>query len=181
MPAQDAPLQDPGTEIKGRMIEAAASITRPANTTAYTARDAIADNTSGATILTFAGAARRIGKGGYIVGVRIASDKAVAVVKYKLHLFQSAPTVIADNSPMTAPLYADIAKYVGSLTLPTAALENTGGAAYAQQDTTLEPPLAMAYICDSDETNLYGMLETLTAFTPTSGQFFDIRLMLELN
>lgn len=176
------PVLDPGEEVKGRMAAVSATITRPSNTTAYAAKDAIADKTSSATILTFSSVARANGKGGYIVGIRIMTNQIANVAQYKLHLFKNAPTVISDNVAMTAPLFSDASDYLGSITLIAVVSEDgSAGAAYTQQDTTLEPPLSIAYLCDTDDVNIYGMLETLTVFTPASGQKFDIRLTCELN
>lgn len=175
------PVLDEGQEVKGRMVEANATITRPADTNAYLANDTIADKTSGATILTFANMARRVGKGGYITGIRIGTNKDDFLAQFRLHLFKTAPTVLGDNVPMTAPLYADIDEYLGHITLPTAILQAATSAVYSQQDTTLEPPVAIPYLCGAAETSLYGMLETRTALTPASGQLFDIRLMAEIN
>jgi len=170
-----------GDEVKGKMNEVRIQITRPANTTAYLANDTIADKTSSATILTFANVARQNGRGGYLVGLRIGTNKDAFLARFRLHLFNVAPTVLSDNAPMTAPLFADLSSYLGHITLATAILQVAGSAVFAQQDTTTEPPLAFPYLCADDDRSIYAMLETRTALTPSSAQKFEIWGTFEIN
>lgn len=174
-------ILDEGREVKGRMVRASQAFTRPSNTTAYAAKDAVADGTSSPTILTFANLARKVGRGGYITGIQIFTDDDTVTEVFRLHLFSSSPTAINDNAAMTAPLYADVSKYVCNIKLAAMASQNSAGAAQTQQGTTMEPPVAIPYICGSSETSLYGMLEAVSGFTPTSGQKFTVILIAEVN
>ena len=178
---QEVSGKNEGKQVKGLMTEVNAQIIRPADTNAYIANDTIADKTSGATIITFASVARRNGGGGYITGLRIGTNKDDFLSQFRLHLFKTAPTVLSDNAPMTAPLYADIASYLGHITLSTAILQAASSAVFAQQDTTIEPPVAIPYMCADGSRDIYGMLETRIALTPASAQKFDIRMMIEVN
>lgn len=151
-----------------------AEVTRPANTTLYTALDAIADSASAPTIITFSGAAEKAGRGGKIIGAHIGTDQTANVEVFKLHLFNTAPTPINDNAAMTAPLYADIDIYIGSITFPAAADENATGAAFAQSTTP-----GLNFITDAAANDIYGMLEGTLGFTPASGQKFYMTLFIE--
>jgi len=167
-------------EVGGRKLRVSTEVTRPANTTAYTAKDAIADAASGALVWTFTGVARGIGGGGYIVLANIGTNQTTNTETFKLHLFNAAPTALQDNAACTAPLYADLSKYVGTITFPACAVEGTGATmAYANatpNDSGTKLP--MAYLCGADA-NLYGLLETPNGFTPASGQKFTIILVTE--
>ena len=53
--------------VGGKSVQKSASFTRPADTTAYAANDAIADSTTAPTLLSFANCANAVGGQGYIV------------------------------------------------------------------------------------------------------------------
>lgn len=156
------------------------TITRPADTTTYTAKDTIADLTSGATILTFADAARDNGRGGFIHAASMQVDQVLNTDIYKLHLFSASPAVVlSDNAPMTAPLPADVAIYLGALTFPAAVQEQGLGDAYAQTEASSKPRIPMPYVCGSASTSLFGMLECVTGHTPDDSGVYTVRLVLE--
>ena len=167
----------PARMVFSILTEVSVTITRPADTTAYTAKDAVADSTSVPTILTFPDVAFANGRGGYIVSARIYTDQVTNVAQYKLHLFNQAPTPINDNAAMTAPLMTDNQTYQGAIIWPAAASEDGSvGAAFAQLTTDVEPISPHMFQCATHSRDLYGMLETLDAFTPASGQTFRVTL-----
>lgn len=158
--------------IHGWTVQSAVEITRPANTTAYTAKDAIADLTSGATILTFANCARSAGGSGYVTKARLQTDQAANVSAYRLHLYDATLTSVVDNAPMTV-LYANRASYLGYIDFPAASTDGSDTATSQSTDKPL-PFVAVG-------TSLFGMLETITGFTPASGQKFYVQLGIEQN
>ena len=58
-----------------RSVRKSVSFTRPADTTAYAANDAIADSTSAPTLLSFADCANANGGQGYIVKTRLLTNQ----------------------------------------------------------------------------------------------------------
>jgi hypothetical protein len=80
---------------------ASVEITRPANTTAYTAKDVIG------TIMTFSNALKSNAGNGYITKVRLMGDVSTQTFKSKLHLYSVSPTAVVDNDPFTL-LYSNI-------------------------------------------------------------------------
>lgn len=151
----------------------AATLTRPADTTAYAAKDAISNSTSAPTYLTFANLARVSGGSGYIVKAQLMTNQSTNVAQYRLHLFNTAPTAINDNSPYTL-LWANRASRVGYIDFGAAATEGSGSdAANSQNDT------ARLHFVTSGSASLFGILETLSAFTPASDQVFYIALSAE--
>lgn len=163
------------------IVPVSASKQRPNDTTAYTAKDAIAESTSVATVWTFANAARVAGGSGKVVGANLLTDQAANTSAYKLHLYSVAPTALQDNSPCTAPLYADAAKYVGTIVFPAAGTEGAGAtAAYSnltQFTTGGNLPLPFKAV----DANLYALLETVGGFTPAMQQNFTVQLLIGQN
>jgi hypothetical protein len=177
-----APRNEEPRPVVGNTIEIAATVTRPSNTTAYAAKDTVADETSGATIINFPNAAMEANRGGYITGATIMTDQVANTAQFKLHLFHTTPTVLSDNVAMTAPLFADRAKYIGSITFPAVASEDaSAGAAFAQATTTAEPQFPIPFVSATADSDIYAMLETIDSFTPASAQIFYIVLRVEQN
>lgn len=161
---------------------AAGELTRPANTTAYAAKDAVSDSDSAPTLLNFANVARENGGSGYIVKARLFSNQSTLTARFRLHLFHTAPTPINDNSPYTL-LYANRANRIGYIDFPAAGTEGSGSDAASSLVTpnVSGGMLPLAFVCADNDPDLYGMLEALDAFTPASGQKFYIELDCELN
>jgi hypothetical protein len=154
------------------------SLTRPADTTAYSALDTVSDSTSAPTVMEFTGMARANGGTGTIVKARLVTDQSTNAARFRVHLFHTSPTAINDNSPFTF-LAADRNKRVGTIDFPAMATEGTGSdgasAMRPSADGAYAPP-NLWYKCAAEDTKLYGILETLDAFTPASGQLFWVEL-----
>lgn len=163
-------------QVGGYMGPVAATITRPADTTAYAAKDAVADSTSAPTVLTFSKIARLPGSSGYIVKARLMTNQSTNTARFRLHLYHTAPTAINDNAAHTL-LWANRANRVGYIDFPAAQTEGTGSDAANSQNDTVRMP----FVCASASRHLYGLLETLDAFTPASGQIIYIELTADQN
>jgi hypothetical protein len=163
-------------EVGGKLTTSTASFTRPADTTAYAAKDAVSNSTTAPTVLTFTGAGRAAGGTGYITGVRLTTDQSTNGAQFRLHLYAIAPTAINDNAAQTL-LWADRAKRIGYIDIGPLVTEGAGSDAAG----ALNADIRLPYKCDTADTHLYGLLETLTAFTPASAQNFHIALALDQN
>jgi hypothetical protein len=163
-------------EVGGRIVVSTATFARPADTTAYAAKDAVSDSTSAPTVLTFAGAGRVVAGTGYITGMRFMTDQSTNVAQFRLHLYSIAPTAINDNAAQTL-LWANRAKRVGYIDIGPLSTEGSGSDAASGLNTDIRLP----YKCDTADTNLYGLLETLTAFTPASAQNVYIVIACDQN
>src|SRR5512142_392177 len=109
----------PATSDVPGAYRSVATITRPANTTAYTAGDVIGD-TNGSAIITLPFAGFR---GGFIQpqSVRLliySGTLPTSMTSLRLHLYSAAPTAIADNAAWDLPA-ADRAAYIDYIDLPT--------------------------------------------------------------
>jgi len=150
-----------------------ATFARPADTTAYAAKDAVSNSTSSPTVLTFTGMARVSGGGGKIRVARLLTDQSTNTSLFRLHLFRTAPTAINDNAAYTL-LWANRANRIGFIDF--AALQTEGSGSDAAAGINRYADLEFV---TSGSANLFGMLEVLGAFTPTSGQNFYIELLAE--
>lgn len=159
------------------LVTVSVEVTRPADTTAYAAKDAVDASTSAPAGFVFAGMAGFAGGTGYLVKTVLATDQKTNVARFRLHLFNAAPTYINDNSPYLL-LYANLASRVGTIDFDAAATEDATNstAAISQKVGNLLP-----FVCAAADANLYGILETLDAFTPASGQKFTVKLTADQN
>lgn len=151
-----------------------AEFTRPADTTAYAANDAVSNSTSAPTILTFSDVARVAGGTLYIVKAELCTDQAACVASFRLHLFTTSVTPINDNAALTS-LWTTRASRVGYIDFPAVAQEGSGStSAFALWTGQLQ------VVCGATA-NLFGLLQTKAAFTPASAQNFSIRLGVDRN
>ena len=150
-------------------FETSDSQTRPANTTAYAAQDVVGEATAANLEFTGVGGI----SGGMVlltaVSLRIDSDAAVVAGAMRLHLFNEAPTPIADNSAFNI-LAKDRAAYLGYIDIP--APTRFDDTQYAQDDTIRKGPIQLA----KGSMTLYGVLETVGAFTPASAVVKTVKL-----
>lgn len=162
----------------GQHGNANASFTRPSNTTAYTAKDVVSNSTSGTTPMRFTNIARALGKGGYITKARITTDNKSFTPRLRLWLYTvDNPSVLPDNSPYGL-LWANRDTRIGYIDFDALATEDSTNSDSA---ATLRADVRLAFTCDPASQNLWGVLETLDAATPASGQQFRVDLEAEQN
>lgn len=162
------------TQVSGQLKAASASITRPADVLAYTAKDVV--SASPAAVLSFGNLARVNGGSGYITKIRLMTNQSTNTARYRLHLFTSTITPIADNSPYTL-LYSNASLRIAAIDLPALITEGTDSTAAYAMDATIRVP----FKCASESMTIYGVLETLDGFTPASEQQFFIELTADVN
>lgn len=160
----------------GPIISINDSFTRPADTSAYLANDAIAavTNYSALTAMRSLGVGRVAGGCGYITGLRVWTQQTNVTARIRVHLYSVAqPTnsVAGDNYPMTIS-YLNAWQRLQHVDLPAMQSGVYGGDASLTSDMTVRLP----FKCDAGMTNIYYRLETLDAFTPTSaaGWFISV-------
>ena len=109
IPAGEAHLGEVGGN--GAMISTA--FTRPADTTAYAAGDAVGDSTSALTMQALANATRVSGGSGYIVGIRITTDKKSITPRLRVHFWNTNGATLSNDNAAYQSRYADSSKKVG--------------------------------------------------------------------
>ena len=162
--------------VGGTTRTAAVTLTRPADTNAYAAKDAVSDSTSAPTVLTFSNIARLNGGSGYITKARLMTNQSSNIARYRLHLYHTAPAAINDNSQFTL-LWANRTNRVGYIDFDALNTEGTGSDAAGALNTAIR----LAFVCAAASDDLIGRLETLDAFTPANAQVFYIELTAECN
>lgn len=160
--ANPAPVQSPG-------FVSSVSQTRPNDTTAYTALDVVGASPAANMQFTSIGSVA----GGHVIitGISLRIDVASVpsgMTTFRLHLFDAAPTAIADNSAMNL-IAADRSKYLGFIEIPTPV--DLGDTCWSRNDNiNFKCKLASA------STDLYGVLQTVSGFTPSSQTVKTVRI-----
>jgi hypothetical protein len=85
---------------------------------------------------------------------------------YRLHLYNEAPTAIADDAAFNVPS-ADLAKYIGWIDIPT--LTDVGDSCVTNYDN-------INFTAKLAGTGLYGILQCIGAETPAANAVFTILL-----
>lgn len=168
--------------IGGQLIPVAVTLTRPADTAPYAALDAISDSTSSPTIVfAFTNLLRIAGGSGTILkGILRSNNKLNTGVQFRLHLFRVAPTAINDNSPYTM-LDANTANTLGVINFNATYTEDPTGSTGVEALANIGDGSNVPLVVNSSTRTIYGLLQTLTGFTPISGQTFYIELSLDAN
>jgi len=167
--------------VSGGAAESSVSVTRPSNTTAYTAGDVlgIADAgtpaNAGSAILEFAsiGAA---GSNIMLTNAQMAINVAglpAGMTTFRLHLYSAAPTAILDNAAWDL-VAGDRAAYLGYVDIEK--IVDVGSTLFVQTDKLANATLPKQVKLADAATSLYGLLVTNGGFTPTSGAVKKITL-----
>jgi len=144
------------------------TITRPDNTTAYTAADVVGNTSS---IIEFG----RLSPGTHMIkGARLLyGENAIpgGMAAYNLHLYDWSPTNIADNAAWTLS-EADSTHYLGKvvLTLPV----DLGAACFSKDDS-----VNMTINVADNASSVFGLLETVGGYTPVAETVHTISLDID--
>lgn len=155
--------------VDGKAYRTTATITRPSNTTLYTAGDVVGD-TGGSAIVTLSGAGPA---GGYVLLQSLSlvfSDSVVpaGMAAFRVHFYSTSPTAIVDNAPFDL-VSGDRSTYMGYVDLPTP--QDFGSSLYTQTDY---PGRLMKLATGS--TALYAEIETRGGYTPVSASTVSLRI-----
>lgn len=161
--------------VGGKSVTSTYAFARPADTTAYSANDVIADSESSPTIISLANIARAVGGQSYIVKARVLTDQKTCTARMRLSLFQTEPKPLNDNAPKTR-LWDDRVISLGSIDFDPMTTEDATNSTAASAMWTNAP---INIVCDAASTTIYGILSTLDAFTPESLQQFYIAIDVE--
>lgn len=168
--APDQPL--PTT---GAASVVSANLTRPANTTTYTANTGLANATSGATYLTFSNVCRAAGKVVLVPHLTVI-DFANQTTKLSgmIVFFKEPPgTIISDNAAFNLAS-ADIANKVLTVPFTVSTVLNSGAGASGIVEAQLVGTNYEAN-CGSSA-NLYAMVEVTNAYVPVSAEQFTFTI-----
>jgi hypothetical protein len=150
--------------------------TRPNDTAPYTALDVVGE--SPAENLEFAGigpeAEGAVNGKVVITHVALRMDRnsvPAGMTQFRLHLFNAAPTAIADNAAFNL-IAADRAAYQGYIEIPTPL--DLGDTIYNDTEGGYYP--VRKEVTVNSMGNLYGVLQTVGAYTPAAQTTFNVAL-----
>lgn len=143
-------------QVGGAVVKVAVEKTRPADTNAYTANDALNESASAGTNWTFA-LGRLAAGSGLIVAAHILTDDVTWVSRMELSLFDANPAVINDNAEATG-LYANAALHMGRIAWPALSRHTANSTMNDAAVWNLNIP----YKCVAGG-NIYGILRVLDA------------------
>lgn len=161
-------IGDSAVQARGQGFRSEVTFSRPANTTAYTANDVVGSATSAIHEFTQVGP-----RGGDLIVFAAELFVNLSAVPsgmgaFRLHLYSSSPTAIADNAAFDL-VAGDRDAYMGFAEFSTP--EDLGSTLFSQaRFVYMEAQLV------SGVTSLFAQLETRGAYTPTSGEGYRLRL-----
>jgi hypothetical protein len=151
-----------------------ATFTRPADTNAYTANDAVANDTGAATLIDFGEVVDNVGDGGYITKAWLYTNQSTNTARFRLWLFVTDAFGTPNDNASGLINLVRAAGTMGYIDFPACAAGS--GVAFA---FTYGSPLNFQTQVAANTKHLFGYLQTLDAFTPVSGQLFGILLGIE--
>lgn len=157
----------------GGFLTVSAGFTRPADTTAYTIGDLVANSTSAAVPLQISGASRFVGEAIRLERCRMkVSNTTLTNASFRVYVFRGDPTLtVQDNAQFnnSSVLACAIARLVGhfDVTLDTTGSDGAKGIGVPATGSgvTLAP---------DDGSTLFILVEARAAYTPTSAETFTI-------
>lgn len=150
------------------VVTCSTDITRPADTTAYAANDALSDSTSAPTSggFTFTSAARFSGGSGIITDLSVSSSAATGAMQGEIWIFDTSVTNINDNSAF-AISDSEVKTVVAKVPFTTIADTNN---AYVQVQN-----LNIGFTCVGSA-NLRFLVKIKAAYTPASAEVITVRI-----
>lgn len=154
--------------VRGYAFSVTQSVTRPADTTAYTSGDCFSDSTSAPTSGGFllSSVARVTGGGGVLTDLMISST-ALSAMQGRIWLFNQAVTNANDNASLSLS-DGDLLNCIGAWPF-TLAVSANNSFCHLQN-------LAKAFVC-SGSPDLRFLIEVTAAYTPTSAETLRVRAM----
>lgn len=160
-----------------------ASFTRPADTTQYAIGDLVANSTSAGSVSAMSWIVsppytRQSGYSPvYVSGVRLHASKAsVTSAAFRVHLYSATPTFTSagDNSAFGTVVATGNANWLASFDVTMVALHADGASGIAVPTEGFVVPQVPS------GTTVYGLIEALNTYTPSSGETFTAELVCEV-
>jgi hypothetical protein len=165
-----APGENHIGEVGGNLGTSSINFARPNDSTAYAANDGV-----GGFVLNFTNISRINGGWGYISKAMCATNQATMPGQLRLHLFNfAAIAVVADNAPFTTSA-AENGNYQGWVDFNTFITGGAGSTA-SRSLGQLGTLTSMPFQAQSTSRSLFGIVETLNAWTPAPQQQFSFYL-----
>lgn len=159
----------------GYQVSPSTLFTRPSDTTAYAAQDAVSNSTTAPTFLQFSGAARANGGSGIILSARHLKSSTV-VASFRLHLYRNNSVTPVNDNAQFPLLFANRMNRIGFIDF-----SHGSGGTGSDSTNALSTFVNLPFICDAVTSSLFGILTTTTGYTPVSGEQHFIELGIVQN
>lgn len=159
-------------EVGGNTAVVGGNFTRPANTTAYSVGQLVANSTAAGSVQPIACAVARKNAGtGVITGLRLSKSGASLVnAAFRVHLFKTAPTSIAgDGVTFAGAVNGVTAIAIGYFDITMDQTYSDGAKGFAAIN-------GKAFDAAAGSQNVYALIEARGAYTPVSGETFTLAL-----
>lgn len=166
-----------------RFTETIADFDRPANVVPYVAGDVVGDDAAVAKSMVFPNAALIKGGGGRVMHAIVAyGSNIVTPPDFNLYIMSDEGNSNPDGAEW-APTDSDMTKMLSVVSFVGTSAKLVNDSVGAPGILLYVSPLIfpLAFKCNSAKTNIFGILQAATAFTPTSGDRVMVKLMLELD
>ena len=170
-------------QVGSNVITSSASFYRPADSNIYAANDVINNSVTAPALITFTNASRIAGGTGDIVKALLYTTGTTLTARLRLWLYPYVANALNDNAQLNLSLMAPDWR-VGYIDFPALSIDGTAsqvGKAMVTAGWVPTTTLPLSYACADGSTTLYGMLETLDAFTPVTSTEFLILLTMKAN
>lgn len=166
--------------VGSKQITVSSNFTRPADTTAYAAGDAVTNSTSSPSIITFNSVARANAGSGVIIGaVLIDSANQATKGQFELWLYDTSFSADNDNAAFT-PSDGETETLIGVIPF---LIPYVGDATSGAGGNCVYPVgnLSIPFTCGASVDDIFGLLVVRNAYTPVSGEKFTLRLFVVQN
>lgn len=151
------------------------SFVRPANTTAYTSGDIVADNTTAASITPLSWGVGAVGGSGIIRAVRLfKSATSATAASFRVHLFLASPGT-PTNGDNGAYAVASVTDHLDTVAIDLSSGSFAGTVGLHKRSAAT----AICFRLPSVADKLYGLIDVQGAYTPASGETFRVTLEIE--
>lgn len=166
-------------EVGGKIVNASANFTRPADTTAYAANDLVANSVTAGSVVPLSFTATRIATGsGKIRRAKLKkSGTTVTAASFRLHLYASSPTIANGDNATWSTTHSG---YLGSFSLD---MSGAAGRVFSDSAAVIAAPDHGAEIDFklASGSTIFGLLAAVGAYTPASAEVFTAELEIEQN
>lgn len=156
------------TPVQEDMFTLITSFIRPANTTAYSAKDAITDSTSAPSSITFPGMISTRSQYAAITDVTVRIKSTTSAPQLNLYIFNTLPTANDDNTAFT--ISDEEIVTIESVIKLTESFDY--GNSYILHSTSINDRVRS----DALNSNFYGLLQSIGAFTPVNADQIFIKI-----
>ena len=152
------------------------SITRPSNTTAYAAGDAVSEVTTNDHFTFSAPTELGVNTGEIVSAICHSSAAQGTAPDLELWLFHTDVGEDADNAAWT-PTDAELLTCIGVIDFATANWKTGSGNSLCQV-TNVNLPYKLARVGDGTRATIYGQLVMRNTYTPVSAEIFTVSMLI---